>query len=204
MSGAQPKAGNIAGCITVCAEVNAVAAHKRHQQGWVDELIDNMPSLLSRTKQAIEQQEAVSIAYVGNIVEVWESFYENNIFITLGSDQTSLHNPWSGGYYPAGLSFEAANKMIAESPDVFVKKVKESLVRHVKAINKHTERGTYFFDYGNAFLLESSRAEADIWANHGISFKYPSYVQDILGPCALIMALVLSDGYVPLEKKKIY
>jgi urocanate hydratase len=110
------------------------------------------------------QQEVVSIAYVGNIVEVWESFYENDIFITLGSDQTSLHNPWSGGYYPAGLSFEAANKMIAESPDVFVKKVKESLVRHVKAINKHTERGTYFFDYGNAFLLESSRAEADIWA----------------------------------------
>lgn len=182
MSGAQPKAGNIAGCITVCAEVNAVAAHKRHQQGWVDELIDNMSSLLSRTKQAIEQQEVVSIAYVGNIVEVWESFYENNIFITLGSDQTSLHNPWSGGYYPAGLSFEAANKMIAESPDIFVKKVKESLVRHVKAINKHTERGTYFFDYGNAFLLESSRAEADIWATDGISFKYPSYVQDILGP----------------------
>ncbi|MDI9882204.1 urocanate hydratase [Flectobacillus longus] len=182
MSGAQPKAGNIAGCITVCAEVNAVAAHKRHQQGWVDELIDNMPSLLSRTKQAIEQQEVVSIAYVGNIVEVWESFYENDIFITLGSDQTSLHNPWSGGYYPAGLSFEAANKMIAESPDIFVKKVKESLVRHVKAINKHTERGTYFFDYGNAFLLESSRAEADIWATDDISFKYPSYVQDILGP----------------------
>ncbi len=141
-----------------------------------------MPSLLSRTKQAIEQQEVVSIAYVGNIVEVWESFYENDIFITLGSDQTSLHNPWSGGYYPAGLSFEAANKMIAESPDIFVKKVKESLVRHVKAINKHTERGTYFFDYGNAFLLESSRAEADIWATDGISFKYPSYVQDILGP----------------------
>ncbi|MGX7686779.1 urocanate hydratase [Flectobacillus roseus] len=182
MSGAQPKAGNIAGCITICAEVNAVAAHKRHQQGWVDELIENMPSLIFRAKQAIEQQEVVSIAYVGNIVEVWESFYENNIFITLGSDQTSLHNPWSGGYYPVELSFEAANKMIAESPDFFVKKVKESLVRHVKAINKHTERGTYFFDYGNAFLLESSRAEADIWAKDGINFKYPSYVQDILGP----------------------
>ncbi len=182
MSGAQPKAGNIAGCITICAEVNANAATKRHEQGWVDVLIDNMDTLVTRTKKAIEDKEVVSIAYIGNVVDVWERFYTENIFIHLGSDQTSLHNPWAGGYYPAGLSFEAANTMMAEKPEEFKDKVQESLRRHAASVNKHTERGTYFFDYGNAFLLEASRAGADIMADNGIDFKYPSYVQDILGP----------------------
>ena len=182
MSGAQPKAGNIAGCITVCAEVNKNAAAKRHSQGWVDLLIDNLDELVARVKEAQEKAEVISIAFQGNIVDVWEKFDEENIFIHLGSDQTSLHNPWSGGYYPAGLTFAEANKMIKENPEEFKIKVKESLKRHVAAVNKHTEKGTYFFDYGNAFLLESSRAGADIMADNKIDFKYPSYVQDILGP----------------------
>ncbi|MCV6628914.1 MAG: urocanate hydratase [Flavobacteriaceae bacterium] len=182
MSGAQPKAGNIAGCITICAEVNPNAAMKRHQQGWVDELIDSMPTLLERTKKAIEQEEVVSIAYIGNIVEIWEQFYKEDIYIHLGSDQTSLHNPWAGGYYPVDVSFAAANEMMANTPEKFKEAVQESLRRHAAAINKHTEKGTYFFDYGNAFLLEASRAGADIVAANGVDFKYPSYVQDILGP----------------------
>jgi urocanate hydratase len=182
MSGAQPKAGNIAGCITICAEVNANAAHKRHEQGWVDEIISEMGELITRVKKAKEQKEVVSIAFVGNVVDVWEQFYENEIFIELGSDQTSLHNPWSGGYYPAGLSFEASNVMISNQPEEFKLKVKESLKRHATAVNKHTAKGTYFFDYGNAFLLEASRAGGDVMAENGIDFKYPSYVQDILGP----------------------
>jgi len=182
MSGAQPKAGNIANCVTVCAEVNANAATKRHQQGWVDELIDNMDALVARVKEAQAAEEVVSIAYIGNIVDVWESFFEQEIFIHLGSDQTSLHNPWSGGYYPVDISYEESNRLIREEPEVFKTKVQETLVRHADAVNKHTARGTYFFDYGNAFLLEASRAGGDVMAENGIDFKYPSYVQDILGP----------------------
>jgi len=182
MSGAQPKAGNIANCITVCAEVNANAATKRHQQGWVDELIDNMDELVARVKVAQANEEVVSIAYIGNIVDVWERFYEKEIFIHLGSDQTSLHNPWSGGYYPVDISYEESNRLIREEPEVFKEKVQATLIRHANAVNKHTAKGTYFFDYGNAFLLEASRAGGDVMAENGIDFKYPSYVQDILGP----------------------
>ncbi|RDY57878.1 urocanate hydratase [Flagellimonas nanhaiensis] len=182
MSGAQPKAGNIAECITVCAEVNPEAAKKRHQQGWVDELIEDMDTLVSRTKQAIANNETVSLAYIGNVVEVWERFFEEEIFVHLGSDQTSLHNPWAGGYYPVGLSFDEANTLMVQNPSAFKEKVQESLRRQIDAINKHTEKGTYFFDYGNAFLLEVSRAGGDVMADNGIDFKYPSYVQDILGP----------------------
>ncbi|MEM6965592.1 MAG: urocanate hydratase [Bacteroidota bacterium] len=182
MSGAQPKAGNIAGCITICAEVNESAATKRHNQGWVDVLVYDLDELVERVRKAQQKEEVVSIAYVGNVVEIWEKFDEENIFVYLGSDQTSLHNPWSGGYYPVGLSFEEANLMIRNNPEDFKKIVKESLRRHAAAVNRHTEKGTYFFDYGNAFLLESSRAGADIMAENGIDFKYPSYVQDILGP----------------------
>ena len=182
MSGAQPKAGNIAGCITVVAEVNEKAARKRHEQGWVDEIFDELEPLVDRLRAAINDKEVVSIAYIGNVVDVWECLYENDIFVHLGSDQTSLHNPWSGGYYPVGLTYDEANKLIKEDPATFKKLVQASLLRHVDAINKHTSRGTYFFDYGNAFLLEASRAGAEIMAENGIDFRYPSYVQDILGP----------------------
>ncbi|KZW98700.1 urocanate hydratase [Pseudoalteromonas luteoviolacea] len=182
MSGAQPKAGNIANCITVCAEVNPKAAIKRHEQGWVDELVDNMPELVARVKKAQAGEEVVSIAFIGNVVDVWESFIEEDIFIHLGSDQTSLHNPWSGGYYPVDISYEESNRLIREEPEVFKEKVQATLKRHADAVNKHTAKGTYFFDYGNAFLLESSRAGGDVMAENGIDFKYPSYVQDILGP----------------------
>ena len=182
MSGAQPKAGNIVGCITVCAEINPVAAKKRFSQGWVDEIFDSMEDLVSRVKKAIHDKEIISLAYIGNVVEVLERLYEENIFITIASDQTSLHNPWSGGYYPVGQSLEESNNCMAEDPDKFRKDVQQSLVRHVDIINKHASRGTYFFDYGNAFMLEAKRAGADILAEDGINFKYPSYVQDILGP----------------------
>lgn len=182
MSGAQPKAGNICGCITVCAEVNPNAAHKRYEQGWVDVLIENMNKLVARVRKAQEDKETISIAYLGNIVDVWEAFADDGIFVHVGSDQTSLHNPWSGGYYPAGLSFSEAKQMIREDPAQFKQEVQESLRRQVAAINRHTKRGTYFFDYGNAFLLESARAGADIMAADTTSFRYPSYVQDILGP----------------------
>ncbi|MEO9868861.1 urocanate hydratase [Ekhidna sp.] len=182
MSGAQPKAGNIAGCITVCAEVNSNAAHKRHEQGWVDEIIEDLETLVKRVSHAKTNSEVVSIAFVGNIVDVWEKFYKDEILIELGSDQTSLHNPWSGGYYPVGLSFEESNSLIRNNPEEFKKHVQESLRRHAAIVNKHVERGTYFFDYGNAFLLESSRAGADVMHENGIDFRYPSYVQDILGP----------------------
>lgn len=182
MSGAQPKAGNIAGCVTVCAEVNEKAAVKRHDQGWVDILVFDLDELVDRVRDAQAKEEVVSIAYVGNVVDVWEKFYDNEIFVHLGSDQTSLHNPWSGGYYPAGLTFEESNLMLRNDPEGFKVKVQESLKRHADAVNKHTEKGTYFFDYGNAFLLESSRAGAEIMAANGVDFKYPSYVQDILGP----------------------
>jgi urocanate hydratase len=182
MSGAQPKAGNIAGVISVTAEVNPKAAHTRHSQGWVDEIMTDLNELAARVKQAKEKKEVVSIAYLGNVVDVWEKFDEENIYIDLGSDQTSLHNPWAGGYYPAGLSFEEANELMAENPDLFKKYVQESLRRHATSVNNHANKGTYFFDYGNAFLLESSRAGAEIMAENGIDFKYPSYIQDILGP----------------------
>jgi len=182
MSGAQPKAGNIAGGITICAEVNPEAAKKRHDQGWVDELLVDLDLLVVRTKEAIENKEVVSLAYIGNVVDVWERFYEEDIFIHLGSDQTSLHNPWAGGYYPVGLSFEESNSLMVENPKVFKEKVQESLRRQINAINKHTAKGTYFFDYGNAFLLEVSRAGGDVMADNNIDFRYPSYVQDILGP----------------------
>ena len=182
MSGAQPKAGNIAGCITIAAEVNPKAATKRHEQGWVDVLVDNIDDLIIRVKQAQAANEVVSIAFIGNVVTVWERFYEEGIFIHVGSDQTSLHIPWTGGYYPVDISYEEANRLIREEPEVFKQEVQRTLRRHAEAINKHTERGTYFFDYGNAFLLESSRAGADVFAPNGIDFKYPSYVQDILGP----------------------
>ena len=182
MSGAQPKAGNIAGCITVCAEVNPIAARKRHKQGWVDELVDNLAELVEKVKEAIQKEAVVSIAFIGNIVEVWERFEKENIFIHLGSDQTSLHNPWSGGYYPVGLSYKAANELMRQNPAAFKEKVQQSLRRHAATINKHTAKGTYFFDYGNAFLLEAARAGADVMHENGIDFKYPSYVQDIMGP----------------------
>ena len=182
MSGAQPKAGNIAGCITVCAEVNPKITHIRHSQGWINEVIENIDELVQRVALAQANNEIVSIAYLGNIVEVWEKFDEENIHIDLGSDQTSLHNPWAGGYYPTDISFAAANDMMAENPDLFKVKVQETLRRHTTAINKHSAKGTYFFDYGNAFLLEASRAGADVMAENHIDFKYPSYVQDIMGP----------------------
>ena len=181
MSGAQPKAGNISECITVCAEVNIKAIETRHTQNWVDEIINDNSELVERVKTAQENKEVVSIAYHGNIVDVWESFYENNIMVDIGSDQTSLHNPWSGGYYPIGYSFEEANKLIYENPEKFKSEVKSTLKKHVEIINKHVKKGTYFFDYGNAFLLEASKADADIVKEDG-SFKYPSYVQDIMGP----------------------
>ncbi len=182
MSGAQPKAGNIAGCISICAEVNPKAATKRHKQGWVDLLIDNMDELIARVKKAQADEEVVSIAYIGNVVDVWERFDKEDIYVHVGSDQTSLHIPWTGGYYPVGVEFEESNRMIREEPEQFKVKVQESLRRHAAAVNNHTAKGTYFFDYGNAFLLEASRAGADIMAENGIDFRYSSYVQDILGP----------------------
>jgi urocanate hydratase len=182
MSGAQPKAGNIAGCVTICAEINPAAAHKRHEQGWVDELIEDLDLLVARVKKAKSALEVVSIAYLGNVVDVWERLDQEDILVELGSDQTSLHNPWAGGYYPVGLSFEESNQLMVEDPEAFKQKVQESLRRQAAAINRHVERGTYFFDYGNAFLLEASRAGAEVMASNGIDFRYPSYVQDILGP----------------------
>ena len=182
MSGAQPKAGNIAGCITVCAEVNPKITHIRHSQGWINEVIENIEELVPRVKKALENKEIVSIAYLGNVVDVWERFDQENLHIDLGSDQTSLHNPWAGGYYPTGFSFEESNEMMANHPEKFKDEVQKTLRRHAAAINKHTAKGTYFFDYGNAFLLVASRAGADVMADNGIDFKYPSYVQDIMGP----------------------
>lgn len=192
MSGAQPKAGNIAGCITVCAEVNPKITKIRHEQGWIDEIITSTSELVNRVKIAKANQETVSIAYLGNVVDVWETFDKEHIQIDLGSDQTSLHNPWAGGYYPTDMTFEEANEMMANKPALFKEKVQETLRRHADAINKHTAKGTYFFDYGNAFLLEASRAGAAVLAKDDLSgraqsrpmaeFRYPSYVQDIMGP----------------------
>jgi urocanate hydratase len=182
MSGAQPKACDIAGVVSVVAEVNSKAARKRHEQGWVDEIFTDLDSLITRIKKAKAEKEVVSLAYEGNVVDLWEKLDEENIRVDLGSDQTSLHNPWAGGYYPAGLSFEEANRMMVEEPETFKEKVRASLRRQVAAINNLTRKGMYFFDYGNAFLLEASRAGAGIMAENGINFRYPSYVQDIMGP----------------------
>ena len=182
MSGAQPKAAKIAGCISVVAEVNPMAARKRHEQGWVDELMDNLDQLVARVAEAKRNKEVVSLAYLGNIVDVWERFAFEEIHIDMGSDQTSLHNPWSGGYYPSSLSFSEANEMMSSQPEEFKKQVQASLRRQATAIKHHVARGTYFFDYGNAFLLEASRAGADVMSDDGRNFRYPSYVQDIMGP----------------------
>lgn len=188
MSGAQPKAAVIAGAIAVIAEVNPKATQTRHSQGWVDEVHDDLDTLIERIEIARTAKEAVSLAYQGNIVDLWEKFTEKNVKVELGSDQTSLHNPWAGGYYPVGISFEDSNKMMAENPEQFKKEVQKTLIRHVAAINKMTKKGMYFFDYGNAFLLEAGRAGADVFLpspngeGQGVRFRYPSYVQDILGP----------------------
>lgn len=181
MSGAQPKAGNIAGVVTICAEINTTAAHKRHSQGWVDELIDEVDKCIDTALAFQADGKPRSIAFVGNVVDLWERLAERNIKVDLGSDQTSLHNPWAGGYYPVGLSYEESNTMMAEQPNEFKIRVQETLRRQVIAINKLAETGMYFFDYGNAFLLEASRADADICNEDG-SFIYNSYVQDIMGP----------------------
>ena len=182
MSGAQPKAGNIAGCITVCAEVNRKITTIRHSQGWVNEVIEDLDELVCRVTLAKANDEIVSIAYLGNIVDVWEKFDQENVHIDLGSDQTSLHNPWAGGYYPIKFTFEESNDLMANNPVKFKEEVQKTLRSHVDAINKHTAKGTYFFDYGNAFLLEASRADANIMDKNNIDFKYNSYVQDIMGP----------------------
>ncbi len=181
MSGAQPKAGNIAGVVSITAEINPKAVEKRHQQGWVDEVYTSLDELIPRALTAMKNKEAVSLAYQGNVVDLWERLAEEGINVDLGSDQTSLHNPWAGGYYPAGLSYEESQRMMADEPELFKEKVQESLRRQIAAINKLADRGMYFFDYGNAFLLESSRAGADVTLPNG-TFRYPSYVQDIMGP----------------------
>ena len=181
MSGAQPKAGNIAGVVSVTAEINPKAARKRYEQGWVDELHDNLDELTAAIRNAVAANKVVSMAYVGNVVDLWERLADEDIHVDLGSDQTSLHNPWAGGYYPVGLSLEESQQMMADNPTLFKEKVQASLRRQVAAINRLAEKGMYFFDYGNAFLLESSRAGADVLKADG-SFRYPSYVQDIMGP----------------------
>ncbi len=181
MSGAQPKAGNIAGVVSVTAEINPLAARKRYNQGWVDELHEDLDELMSRIRKAVQNREVVSMAYIGNVVDLWERLADEDIRVDLGSDQTSLHNPWAGGYYPAGLSFEESKRLMADEPEKFKQAVQTSLRRQVKAINALSAKGMYFFDYGNAFLLESSRAGADILKEDG-SFRYPSYVEDIMGP----------------------
>ncbi len=181
MSGAQPKAGNIAGVVSITAEINPKAVEKRKAQGWVDEVYTSLDELIPRARRAIEQKETVSLAYQGNVVDLWERFADENIQVDLGSDQTSLHNPWAGGYYPAGLTYEEAQRMMADEPERFREAVQQSLRRQVAAINRLTDKGMYFFDYGNAFLLEASRAGADVMGADG-AFRYPSYVQDIMGP----------------------
>lgn len=182
MSGAQPKAGNIAGCISVIAEVDEKAVRKRKAQGWVDEVIEDLHALVDRVKAAKKKQEVISIAYLGNVVDLWEKLDAENIYVDIGSDQTSLHNPWAGGYYPAGFGLDEANEMMVNDPGKFKLWVQESLSRQATAINNHAAKGTYFFDYGNAFLLEASRAGAPVLDVEGKKFRYPSYVQDIMGP----------------------
>ena len=182
MSGAQPKAAKIAGVVSVTAEINPKAAYKRQEQGWVDEVVEDIDVLIQKVNKAKANKTNDSFAYLGNIVDLWEKFDEAGVYVDFGSDQTSLHNPYAGGYYPVGMSLEASNTMMAEAPTAFKKQVYATLNRHAAAVNKHTAKGTYFFDYGNAFLLEASRAGAEIMAENGIDFKYPSYVQDIMGP----------------------
>ena len=181
MSGAQPKAGVISGVVSVCAEINPMAARKRHEQGWVDEIHTDLDELIPRIRKAVEGKEVVSLAYEGNVVDLWERLADEDIHVDLGSDQTSLHNPWAGGYYPVGYSYEESKVMMAEEPERFKECVQESLRRHAAAVNRLAEKGLYFFDYGNAFLLEASRAGADVLREDG-RFRYPSYVQDIMGP----------------------
>ena len=193
MSGAQPKAGNIAGVVTICAEVNSAAAHKRHVQGWVDEVIAEVDACIDTALAWRKKGEAHSIAFVGNVVDLWERLAERGISVDLGSDQTSLHNPWAGGYYPVGLSYEESNTLMVNDPAAFKQRVEESLKRQVKAINTLAEKGMYFFDYGNAFLLESKRAGAEIGGKNGKEFRYPSYVEDIMGP------LCFDHGFGPFR-----
>jgi urocanate hydratase len=193
MSGAQPKAGNIAGVVTICAEVNATAARKRHAQGWVDEVIDDVDACIDAALEWQQKGEPHSIAFLGNVVDLWERLAARNIQVDLGSDQTSLHNPWAGGYYPVGLSYAESNALMAQDPEAFKQRVQETLRRHVKAVNTLADRGMYFFDYGNAFLLESKRAGADIAGKDGAEFRYPSYVEDIMGP------LCFDHGFGPFR-----
>ncbi|HNK42900.1 MAG TPA: urocanate hydratase, partial [Flavobacteriales bacterium] len=199
MSGAQPKAGNIAGVVTICAEVNATAAHKRHSQGWVDEVISDVDACIDAAMAWQKKGEAHSIAYLGNVVDLWERLAARRIKVDLGSDQTSLHNPWAGGYYPVGLTYEESNMLMVQDPATFKKRVEETLRRHVKAVNTLAEQGMYFFDYGNAFLLESKRAGADVsplpgrGAGGEAEFRYPSYVEDIMGP------LCFDHGFGPFR-----
>ncbi|MBT3281578.1 MAG: urocanate hydratase [Cryomorphaceae bacterium] len=193
MSGAQPKAGNIVGCITITAEVNYSAAKKRHDQGWVDKLVFEISELVKLVKEAQLEKIIISFAYIGNIVDVWEAFLKEKIHVTIGSDQTSLHNPWSGGYYPVDLNYDEANILLKDNPGLFKQKVQESLKKHSMAIKMHVKRGTYFFDYGNAFLLEASRAGADVMNDKKTEFRYPSYVQDILGP------ICFDNGFGPFR-----
>jgi urocanate hydratase len=182
MSGAQPKAGNIAGVVSITAEINPAAAWKRHAQGWVDHVVDDLDELMPRVRASVAAREAVSYAYLGNVVDLWERLDAEGIPVDLGSDQTSLHNPLAGGYYPAGLGLEESNALMARDPEAFREAVQDSLRRHAAAVNRLVERGMYFFDYGNAFLLEASRAGAEVMAEDGVGFRYPSYVQDIMGP----------------------
>ena len=181
MSGAQPKAGVISGVVSVCAEINPMAARKRHEQGWVDEIHTDLDELIPRIRKAVADKEVVSLAYEGNVVDLWERLADEDMHVDLGSDQTSLHNPWAGGYYPVGYSYEESKRMMAEEPERFKECVQESLRRHAAAVNRLADKGMYFFDYGNAFLLEASRAGADVLLENG-RFRYPSYVQDIMGP----------------------
>jgi len=193
MSGAQPKAGNIAGVVTICAEVNTTAAHKRHSQGWVDEVIEDVDACIDAAQAWQKKGEAHSIAFLGNIVDLWERMAARNIKVDLGSDQTSLHDPWAGGYYPVGLSYDESNTLMVNDPAAFKVKVQETLRRHVTAVNTLADQGMYFFDYGNAFLLESLRAGADIAGKNGVEFRYPSYVEDIMGP------LCFDHGFGPFR-----
>ncbi|MFN3951406.1 MAG: urocanate hydratase [Thermaurantimonas sp.] len=182
MSGAQPKAAKIAGCVSVTAEVNPKPLYTRYHQGWVDEVVTDIHVLCRRVQEELEKKSNTSFAYLGNVIEVWDAFLNEGIYVDIGSDQTSLHNPYAGGYYPYGLTYDEANRMMADEPERFREVIHSSLRRHVELVNLHTARGTYFFDYGNAFLLMASRAGADIMAEDGIHFRYPSYVQDIMGP----------------------
>ena len=193
MSGAQPKAGNIAGVVTICAEINPAAAYKRHEQGWVDEVIEDADACIDAALEKQQKGEAHSIAYLGNVVDLWEHLAARNVKVDLGSDQTSLHNPWAGGYYPVGLSYEESNALMVQDPAAFKERVQETLRRHVAAVNSLAEQGMYFFDYGNAFLLESLRAGADIAGKNGEEFRYPSYVEDIMGP------LCFDHGFGPFR-----